>query len=185
MSSQKPRPGRPKTVPLPMLAAMAVGGVLLTGCSEYTITVPEPLAAADVRWASGLGIQLADFDEQPSGLWIRVDEEGEDGTPAGEGYTLLVDYDGWLPDGRMFDSSREPAFGARGPLSIRVGTDRFIQGFAEGVTGMQVNEVRTLLIPPALGYGLHPPLGGQIPIPPNSWLAFRVELIDQQPPPGS
>jgi len=182
MSSQKSRAGGPRTVPLFMLAAMAVGGVLLSGCSEYTITAPDPLAAEDVRWASGLGIQLADFEEQPSGLWIRVDEEGEeDGTPAGQGDNLLVDYDGWLPDGRMFDSSRELAFGARGPLSFRLGIDPLIPGFEEGVTGMQLNEVRTLLIPPALGYG--PRSSGQIP--PNSWLAFRVELVDQQPPPGS
>ena len=180
MSSQKSRAGGPKTVALPMLAAMAVGGVLLTGCSEFTFTAPDPLAAEDVRWASGLGIQLADFDEQPSGLWIRVDEEGEDGTPAGEGDSLLVDFDGWLPDGRMFDSSREPAFGARGPLSFRLGVDPLIPGFEEGVWGMRMGEVRTLLIPPMLGYGPRP--SGQIP--PNSWLAFRVELVDRQPPPG-
>jgi len=176
MSSQKSRAGGPKAVPLFMLAAMAAGGVLLTGCSEYSITVPDPLAAEDVRWASGLGIQLADFDEQPSGLWIRVDQEGEDGTPAGEGDSLLMDYEGWLPDGRMFDSSQ-----FQGPLSFRLGIDLLIPGFEEGVTGMQVNEVRTLLIPPALGYG--PRSSGQIP--PNSWLAFRVELIDRQSPPGS
>jgi FKBP-type peptidyl-prolyl cis-trans isomerase FkpA len=176
MSSQKSRARGPKAVPLSMLAAMAVGGVLLTGCSEYSITVPDPLEAEEVRWASALGIQLADFDEQPSGLWIRVDEEGEDGTPAGEGDSLLMDYEGWLPDGRMFDSSQ-----FQGPLSFRLGVDLLIPGFEEGVTGMQVNEVRTLLIPPALGYG--PRSSGQIP--PNSWLAFRVELIDRQPPPGS
>jgi FKBP-type peptidyl-prolyl cis-trans isomerase FkpA len=181
MSSQKSRAGGPKTVPLFMLAAMAAGGVLLTGCSEFSFTGPEPLEAEEVRWASALGIQLADFEEQPSGLWIRVDEEGEDGTPAGGGDNLLVDYDGWLPDGRMFDSSREPAFGARGPLSFRLGVDPLIAGFEEGVTGMQVNEVRMLLIPPGLGYGLR----SSGSIPPNSWLAFRVELIDRQPPPGS
>ncbi len=167
MSSPKSRALGPLSSRLPVLAGLAAGAMLLAGCAEYSITVPDPLEAEDVRWATALGIRLADFDEQASGLWIRLDQAGE-GDPAATGDALLVDYEGWLPSGQMFDSST-----FSGPLSFRLGVDLLIPGFEEGVTGMRVDEVRTILIPPHLGYG--PRSAGQIP--PNSWLAFRVELV--------
>lgn len=177
MSFQKAWARGPKMSMVPLMAALAVGGVLLTGCSDSSFSVPEPLEAEEVRWASGLGIQLADFVERPSGLRVRVDEEGEEGTPAGAGDHLSMDYDGWLPDGRLFDSSQ-----LRGPLTFRLGVQpRFIPGFEEGIIGMQVNEVRTLLIPPALGYGP----GGFGEIPPNSWLVFRLQLNDRAQAPAT
>lgn len=177
MSSPKTWARGPKTFTAPLMAAVTVGGILLAGCSDSSFSVPEPLDAEEVQWASGLGIQLEDFDERPSGLRVRVDEEGEDGTPAGEGDHLSVDYDGWLPDGRLFDSSQ-----TRGPLRFRLGFEpRYIPGFEEGIIGMQVNEVRTLLIPPALGYG---PTGFGA-IPPNSWIVFRLQLNERTDPPAS
>ncbi len=167
MSSPKSRAPRPLSFRVPLLAGLASGAMLLAGCAEYSITVPEPLEAEEVNWANALGIRLSDFEEQDSGLWIRVDQPGA-GDAAGEGDALLVDYEGWLPNGQMFDSST-----FSGPLSFRLGVDLLIPGFEEGVTGMRVDEVRTMLIPPHLGYG--PRSAGQIP--PNSWLAFRVELV--------
>jgi FKBP-type peptidyl-prolyl cis-trans isomerase len=48
-----------------------------------------------------------------------------------------------------------------------------IPGFAEGVVGMTVGDVRRLIVPPSLAYGA----SGLGEIPPNATIVFDVELI--------
>jgi FKBP-type peptidyl-prolyl cis-trans isomerase FkpA len=101
---------------------------------------------------------------------------------AGEGISLgqvaVVHYTGWLYEpgaednkGKKFDSSRD-----RGePFRFPIGARRVIQGWDEGVQGMQPGGQRRLVIPPQLGYGEQGAGGGVIP--PNATLLFEVELL--------
>ncbi len=92
------------------------------------------------------------------------------GPAAKAGDNVTVHYVGTLTDGKKFDSSRDRGRG----FAFQLGAGRVIQGWDQGVAGMQVGQLRKLTIPPQLGYGDRgfPPV-----IPPNSTLVFEVELL--------
>ena len=104
-----------------------------------------------------------------NGLKYTVDAEGT-GLEAKKGDKVLVHYTGWLMDGTKFDSSKD----RDQPFSFQLGANRVIKGWEEGVAGMKVGEIRTLIIPAELGYGAR---GAGKVIPPNATLKFEVELL--------
>lgn len=94
------------------------------------------------------------------------------GAVARKGRTISVHYTGWLyvggERGKSFDSSR----GGQ-PFTFVPGQGDVIKGWDEGIVGMKEAGVRTLIIPPAQGYGAR----REGHIPPNSTLLFEVELV--------
>jgi len=108
-----------------------------------------------------------------SGLQITDTVVGTGVSPK-TGQTCVMHYTGWLYTngikGKKFDSSVD-----RGePFEFPIGVGRVIKGWDEGVASMNVGGKRTLIIPPALGYGAS---GAGGVIPPNAVLMFDVELL--------
>ena len=91
------------------------------------------------------------------------------------GQTVVGNYTGWLYEsgkkGAKFDSSLD----RNEPFDFPIGTHQVIAGWDEGVATMKIGGKRTLIIPPALGYGAR---GAGGVIPPNATLIFDVELLD-------
>jgi len=83
---------------------------------------------------------------------------------------LTMDYTGKLKDGTVFDSSKNSG---RTPFQFTLGQGEVIKGWDQGIKGMKVGGVRTLVIPSDLAYGAqgHPPV-----IPGGATLTFEVEL---------
>jgi peptidylprolyl isomerase len=147
------------------LAAVAAAPVSAqTSGSPMTAptTAPKPAAApaaAPVTTASGLKI---------------IDTKVGTGASPHTGQTVAVHYTGWLYEngkkGAKFDSSVD-----RGtPFEFPIGMHQVIAGWDEGVATMKIGGKRTLIIPPALGYGAR---GAGGVIPPNATLIFDVELL--------
>ena len=108
-----------------------------------------------------------------SGLTFTDTVAGTGDSPK-SGQTCVMHYTGWLYNdatkGAKFDSSVD-----RGkPFEFTIGVGQVIKGWDEGVSTMKVGGKRTLIIPPALGYGAS---GAGAAIPPNATLLFEVELL--------
>jgi len=107
--------------------------------------------------------------ETKSGLRYVVFKKGTGGSSPADGTAVTVNYEGKLLDGKLFDSSYK-----RGkPATFKIG--QVIEGWNEALKAMKKGEERLLIIPPELGYGKR---GYPGVIPPNSFLIFKVELLD-------
>ena len=109
----------------------------------------------------------------PGGTRITETRPGG-GAVAAAGKLVAVHYTGWVyvdgMKGRKFDSSLDNGR----PFIFRLGTGDVIAGWDEGVLGMKVGARRTLIVPPASGYGES---GAGDVIPPGATLIFEVELL--------
>jgi FKBP-type peptidyl-prolyl cis-trans isomerase FkpA len=106
-----------------------------------------------------------------SGLQFRTVKEGT-GDPVKAVDGVLIEYEGRLEDGTVFDTSE-----GRGPTPMIAG--QVIPGFAEALTKMQKGGRYRIKIPSELGYGATPQPGS--PIPPNANLEFDVHVVQVVP----
>ena len=84
---------------------------------------------------------------------------------------VLIEYEGRLENGTVFDSSQGQ------PVPMIAG--QVIPGFAEALQKMQKGGRYTIRIPAELAYGASPPQGS--PIPPNAPLEFDVHVVQVVP----
>lgn len=106
----------------------------------------------------------------PSRELISAEIRAGSGDTANVDDLITVEYCGvGLATGAMFDSSW-----ARGaPATFPLSQGQLIQGWVDGIPGMQVGERRVLVIPSDLAYGDNPPPG----IEPGETLVFVVEML--------
>jgi FKBP-type peptidyl-prolyl cis-trans isomerase FkpA len=149
----------------PYRLAALVALLAATACGD---SVTDP---ADLTYAPGLGIDISAMTRTSSGLYYQDVTTGS-GAQAASGNTVRVLYSGWLPNGTLFDEALDP----NDPLVFQLGVGQVIRGWDEGIAGMRVGGTRKLVIPPDLAYGSR----ANGPIPANSTLVFRVQLLATQ-----
>ena len=141
------------------LRACAVIALAIIAAAAGAPTVSSAVAQPVTTTASGLQI---------------IDTKVGAGASPKTGQTCVMHYTGWLYEdgkkGKKFDSSVD----RNEPFEFPIGQHRVIAGWDEGVATMKVGGKRTLIIPPALGYGAR---GAGGVIPPNATLMFDVELL--------
>ena len=117
----------------------------------------------------------------PSGVTIRTIQAGK-GDPIKATDGAILEYEGRLMDGTVFDSTK-----GRGPAGMIPG--QVIPGFGEALQKMQEGGSYKIRIPAALAYGAAGAGDGKIP--PNSDIEFDVTVKQivrnaamMMPPPG-
>lgn len=94
-----------------------------------------------------------------------------DAEPPEEGQIVRMHYEGRLPSGEVFESSRD-----RGrAFQFRLGAGQVIRGMEYAVAQLTRGCRARFRIPPELAYGT----AGRLPkIPPNTALEFECQIID-------
>ena len=145
--------------------ATAGAAISLAGCGSKKAA--ENLVAADAFMAKNA--KEPGVVTLPEGLQYKVVRSGPNGgmhpTRADE---VKVHYEGKLIDGTVFDSSYERGAPASFPL------DGLVPAWIIALQRMKAGDEWILYVPPALGYGAQ----DKGPIPGNSVMIFRIELID-------
>ena len=106
--------------------------------------------------------KLPDIQKTATGLRFLVLQEGKGSSPA-KTDNVLVNYRGYYPSGKLFDSN----------TLISFNLSNVIQGFAQGLQLMSPGSKYRLFIPSDLAYGA----AGNSIIKGNSALIFDIELI--------
>ena len=88
---------------------------------------------------------------------------------------VVVHLIGWLDDNGAKGSNFISTYDRGKPLSFKLGTDKVMKAWSEGVRGMKTGGRRRLLVPSKLGYGER---GVAEIVPPNADLVFDVELLE-------
>ena len=132
------------------LAKLWLGILLLVG------------AAVLLAWA-GAG--------QTGGVRVKTIEAGS-GPVITKDDGVLIEYEGKLRDGTVFDTSA-----GRGPAFFPVAG--VVPGFSQALQKMQKGGRYEFTLPAELAYGDNPPAGS--PIPPGADLSFRVHVLEVAP----
>ena len=109
-----------------------------------------------------------------SGLQFRTVQEGS-GPVIKDMDGALIEYEGRLTNGTVFDSSE-----GRGPQPVIPA--QMIPGFREALLKMQEGGRYRIVVPADLAYGPETPPGSSIP--PNSDLEFDVHVVELVPNAG-
>lgn len=91
------------------------------------------------------------------------------GNPAGQGDTVTIHYVAQLQDGTPVDSTLDRGTPMTFPLAAPP-----VPGLREGIVGMRKNGMRSMLVPPALAFGVQGIPGR---VPPEATVQFAVELL--------
>ena len=102
----------------------------------------------------------------PSGLQVEMLREGYGRKPTASD-RVVIDYNGWLTDGTLFDSSYKR--GEPGTFHV----SGVVAGFSEGLQQIRMGGHAKIYIPSYLAYGKK---GSPGAVPPNSTLVFEIEI---------
>lgn len=144
---------------IPVDATRAEGGPV-TPAADLPVVTLDDTGKPSLTAASGAA---------PTSLVVQELIHGS-GPAVEAGQTVVVKYTGWLWDGTQFDSSWDAD---RVYPVADVGQAQVIDGWNQGLVGLNVGSQAMLVIPPDLGYGS----SGSGPIPADSTLVFVVDVL--------
>lgn len=160
----------------PVCLSLILASALSLGACNRTDPAAEAAAEANVKAGETFLAEKAKepgVQKLPKGLMYKVITPATDPNAPKPTVrdTVKIHYEGRLIDGTVFDSSFERGMPAAMPL------DGLVEAWKIAVPEMKTGETWELYVPAQLGYGEM----GMGPIPPNSVLVFKIQLIGIQP----
>lgn len=157
------------------LSLFLTSGLSVAACNR-TDPAAEAAAAANSKAGEAFLAEKAKepgIQKLPKGLLYKVISPASDPNAPKPTLrdTVKIHYEGRLVDGTVFDSSYERGVPAAMPL------DGLVEAWKIAVPQMKTGETWELYVPAQLGYGET----GAGPIPPNSVLVFKIQLLGIQP----
>ena len=150
--------------PLILAAALCLG---LAACHGRSAAA-EPAAASQNAAFLAANARVPGVMVLPDGLQYKIVQSGPtSGAHPGPADEVKVNYEGKLISGDVFDSSFQRGEPADLPLQ------GLIPGWVEALQLMRPGDEWMLYVPPKLGYGD----SATGPIPPNSVLIFKIQLL--------
>jgi peptidylprolyl isomerase len=141
--------------------------VLAKATGTKVTNIPSKLPKVTLAAHGAPSIDLKNFkDPNPGKLTTQVLIKGKGAKVASNG-SVMVQYTGWLTNGKKFDSSWDKNTPASFQLS------QVVKGWGQGLANQTVGSQVLLIIPPSLGYGST--ASGSIPA--NSTLIFVVDIL--------
>jgi FKBP-type peptidyl-prolyl cis-trans isomerase len=148
---------------LPIVAALA-----LCACAPAGAQTSEK-AQADAEAYMAKNATAEGIQSLPDGLQYKIVKSGPpNGAHPGPADTVKVNYEGRLISGVVFDSTMTEE---GKPALFQV--DQLVPAWTEALQMMRPGDTWMLYVPPKLGYGDK----SAGPIPPNSVLVFKMELL--------
>jgi FKBP-type peptidyl-prolyl cis-trans isomerase len=153
--------------PAPGWTGITLGILGMAALSSAALAGQAPVDPAAQFLATNRASDKA-IVETASGLQYKVLTPGAGGATPTDQDVALVNYEGKLTNGTVFDKSQEPT-----PMPVT----RVVPGFSEALKLMPKGAKYRFWIKPSLAYGDE----ASGPIPPHSVLVFDVELVDFLP----
>lgn len=142
--------------------------------ADFDKLVPEAVKKVEEFKKAEIADVIEGCEKTSNGIYYQIMREGK-GAEIGKGKTVKVEYKGYLPNGNIFDASREFHPQGHEPLEFKTGAGDMIPGFDQMVCEMKLNEIRKIVIPPELAYGDYGiPQAG---IPGRSYICFDVKVV--------
>ncbi len=140
----------------------------LAGVVAFAAPVPKAAKVDPAKLYGFPDLEAKEWKTFDNGLKVWEVKPGDGEELKGGNESVVVNYVGWLSDGKKFDSSLD----RNEPTKYRL--DGQIKGWQDGMVGMKPGGVRRLLVPPDLAYGKR---GVSGLIPENTDLVFFVEYL--------
>ncbi|MEN8122455.1 MAG: FKBP-type peptidyl-prolyl cis-trans isomerase [Bacteroidota bacterium] len=147
---------------------LSIGFIACEKDNEYIEGLKQDEIDAREAYLEAEGITIA---PTASGLYYIETETGT-GVQAKAGDVVIVNYEGQLLNGYIFDTSWKPD--GDFPIEFTLGTGAVIAGWDEAIALMKEGGKAKLIIPSDLAYGAQVKQS----IPAYSTLVFYVDLVD-------
>ena len=134
---------------------------VVTASDAPQLSIPSTMPAAAQHMPPAL----------PDGITIKLLRAGVSDVYPQVSQSLAVHYDAYLPNGKMWDSSRKRGI----PLRFRLGTGQVVPGLNDAVAQLSQGMRARVTIPSEMAYGER---GFPGLVPPNSAVEFDIELLE-------